>query len=66
MIIVNSIDPRNREGERNLKPTEELEIEKDKLFGESNPRSVRVKKNLPIGFKQKLIQLLKKYHECFT
>ena len=66
MIKTKSLNPRDKEAERNLKPTKESKIEKIKLFDESNPRSIRIDKNLPDDFKQKLVELSKKYHECFT
>ena len=66
MITKNFLDPKDGEVERNPRSTKELEIEKVKLFSESNPRLVRVRKDLPNNFKHKLIELLRKYHECFT
>ena len=37
-----------------------------KLFNESNPRLVKVGKNSLNNFKQELIKILSKYHECFA
>ena len=51
MIIVDSLDPRDKEGERNPKLVEESKIEEIKLFGEFNTRLVKVRKNLLEGFK---------------
>ena len=45
---------------------EELEIEEVKLFEDLDPRLVKIKKCLPNDFKEKLIEPLKKYHECFN
>ena len=66
MIATYFLDLRDREEERNSKPVKESEIEEVKLFGKFDPKLVKVRKNLLEGFKQKLIQILKKYHECFT
>ena len=55
MISIKSLDPRGDETERNLKPSEEIEIEEVKLFGEGDDRSVRIGKTL-----------LKKYYKCFV
>ena len=52
--------------ERNSKTTEGFKIEEIKLFDDSDPRIVRIGKNLPNDFKQKLVELLRKYHECFA
>ena len=46
MIAINYLDPRNEERERSLKLAKELEIEKVTLFGELDPKSVRVRENL--------------------
>ena len=46
-----------------MKLDEESKIEKVKLFKDSNLKLVRIGKNLHDDFKQKLIELLKKYHE---
>ena len=59
------MDPRVGEIERKPKLAE-LEIEEVKFFCEFNPLSNTIGKNLPVDFKEKLIRLLKKYHECFT
>ena len=53
MIVENFLDPRNVKGERSLKLIEESEIDVVKLFGESNLRSVMVRKNLPKWSKKK-------------
>ena len=66
MIIVKSLDPKDKDVESNLKPIEESKIEKVILFKDLNPRSIRIKKNFLNDLKQKLIKLLKKYHECFA
>ena len=66
MIMAQSLDPRDKEVEKNPKLIKESKIEEVKLFRDANPRTIRIKKNLPNDFKQKLIKLLKKYHECFT
>ena len=55
MITVNSLDLRDKKRERNPKSIEESKIEKAKLFGELDPKSVRVSKNLSKSFKLKLI-----------
>ena len=65
MIIVKSLDPRDEEVERNSKLAKS-KIKEIMLFGDSDPKSIRISKNLPIDFKEKLIGLLKKYHECFS
>ena len=51
MIMVDSLDLRDGEAEKNLKVTEESKIEKVKLFGEFDPRLDKVGKNLPNDFK---------------
>ena len=51
MITIKSLDPRDGEGERNLKLTEEFEIEEVKLFEDLVPRTMRIRKNLPSDFK---------------
>ena len=66
MIMIESLNLRDGEVERNLKLTKESNIEEVKLFEELDPWIVRIRKNLPNEFKQKLIALLKKYHEFFT
>ena len=66
MISIESLDLRGDEAERNPKPSEEIEIEEVKLFGEGDDWSMRIGKNLLEEFKQKLISLLKKYHKCFA
>ena len=66
MITNESLDPRAQDVERNPKPASELKIREVKWFGDSYPRTVRVKKNFPDDFKGKLVKLLKKYHECFA
>ena len=55
MIMTESLHPRDREVERNPKPTEESKIKEIKLFDESDPRIVRIGKNLLDDFKQKLV-----------
>ena len=55
MIVMNSLDLRDGDAERNLKSFEELEIENVKLFKESNLRLVRIVKIFPEDLKQKLI-----------
>ena len=50
MISDESLDPRGDEVERNTKPSEEVEIEEVKLFGENDDRSVRIGKKLPKEF----------------
>ena len=66
MIMTKFLDPRGNETERNPKPSEEIEIKEERLFGESDNRSVRIKKNLPSKFKEKLVALLRNYHKCFA
>ena len=63
MIIVELLDLRDEEIERNLKLAK-LEIERVKLFDEFDPWLVRIGKNFPTNLKEKLIGLLKKYHNC--
>ena len=46
MNVADSLDPREGEAKRNLKLAKDSKIEKVKLFNKSNPRSVRVRKNL--------------------
>ena len=46
MIVVDSLDPKEKEVERNLKLVKELEIKMAKLFREFHLRLVKVKKNL--------------------
>ena len=60
MILTESLELWYEEVYRNLKITKELEIKKVRLFDDSNPRLVKIRKNLPIDFKQKMIELLKK------
>ena len=55
-----SLNLKDGEEERNLKPTKHSKTKEVKLFSESNPRSVKVGKNLPNDFKQELIKLLRK------
>ena len=64
MITIESLDLGDEKIERNPKLTKESKIEEVKLFDETNPQSVKIEKNLLLNFKQKLIKLLKKYHEC--
>ena len=66
MIVIDFLDLRDGEAERNPKSVKELEIEKLKLFNESNPRLVSVRKNLPNDFKLELIKPFRKYHKFFT
>ena len=65
MINTELLDSRDEEIERNLKVAES-KIEEIRLFDDSNPKYVRIGKNLPIDFKEKLVELLMKYHECFA
>ena len=65
IITVESLDLRDEEVERNPKPTKS-KIEEAKLFDDFDSRSIRIRKMLLIDFKEKLIKLLKKYHECFN
>ena len=48
--MTQSLDPRDGEVERNPKLAEEFEIEEIKLFDDSNPRIVKISKNLPNDF----------------
>ena len=64
--MAESLHPRDGEVERKPKSAKESKIEEVKLFIDFDLRTMRVRKNLPSDFKQKLIKLLKKYHECFT
>ena len=66
MISIESLDPKGNKIERNPKPFEGVEIEEVKLFSEDDDQLVKIRKNLLIEFKQRLIALLKKYHECFA
>ena len=66
MISTNSIDLRGDETERNPNPSKEIEIEEVRLFGKDDDRSVRIGKNLLPEFKENLVTLLRKYHECFA
>ena len=54
MITVESLNSKDEEIERNPIPTK-LEIEKVKLFGDLDPQLVRIRKNLPTKFKEKLV-----------
>ena len=65
MIIVESLDLRDEEVERKSKPVE-LEIEEVRLFDKSDSQSVWVGKNLLTEFKERLMGLLKTYHQCFA
>ena len=62
MISTESLNLRGDEIRRNTKSSEEIEIEKIKLFGEDDNQFVKIGKNLSAIFKQRLIELLKKYH----
>ena len=66
MITTKSLDPKDRDVERNTNLIVELKIEEVKLFRDANPKTMRVGKNLPNDFKQELIKLLKKYRKCFA
>ena len=66
MITTDSLDSRDREVERNAKLIEKLEIEEVRLFDDFDLRLVRIMKNMLVDFKQKFIELLKKYYESFT
>ena len=56
------LDLRDGEMERNPKPAKS-KIKEVNLFGDLNPWVVRIGKILLMDFKEKLIQLLKKYHQ---
>ena len=60
MITIKLLDSRGDKIERNLKPLEEEKIEKVKLFKDHDDWSIKIEKNLPSHFKQKLIKLLQK------
>ena len=64
--MIEAMNLKDRDVERNLKLAEELNIEEVKLFKDYDIRPIRIGKNQPNNFKQKLIKLLKKYHECFA
>ena len=52
MIVVDPLDPRVREAERNLQLVKELEIKEGViLLGGCNPRLIRVEKSLLNDFK---------------
>ena len=51
MILVKSLDLRDKEVERNLKLVEKSKIKEVRLFNSPDPRSVRIGKNLPFNFK---------------
>ena len=65
MITKESLDLKGDNTERNPELIEESKVEKVKLFNDNDHRSIRIGKNLPNHFKQKLIKFLRKYHECF-
>ena len=65
MILAKFLDSRVREVKRNLEHVES-KIKEVRLFDDFDLRSVRIRKNLPIDFKRKLIELLKKHRECFA
>ena len=64
MITIKSMDLRDNEVERNLKPIES-KIEEVRLFNEYDSQ-LKVGKNLLAEFKEKLMGLLKTYHQCFA
>ena len=66
MILINSLNLRDEGAKKNLRLTKESKIEEVKLFGEFDMRLIKVRKNLLDDFKQKLVKLLRKYHECFA
>ena len=55
MILVDSLDPRDGEANRDLKLVEKFKIEEVKLFGEFDPKLIRIRMNFLEDFKQKLI-----------
>ena len=65
MIIAKLFYLRDKEVERNPKLAKESKIKEVRLYDDFDPKSIKIKKKLPFDFKQKLIELLKKYHECF-
>ena len=51
MITIESLNPRDGDVERNPKPIIESEIEEVKLFGDTDPKIVRVGNNFLNDFK---------------
>ena len=60
MIMAESLNPRDKEVEKNPILAKEFEIKEVKLFKYPHPRIIRIGKNLLNCFNQKLIKLLKK------
>ena len=54
IISTKLIDLRDKEAERNPKLVKS-KFEEVKLFGDSNPRSVKIRKILPTNFKERFI-----------
>ena len=63
--MTESLDLRDEEVDMNL-THDKLKFKEIKLLNEYDARLVRIRKNLPTNFKEKLIRLIKKYRECFS
>ena len=64
MITTESLDLKGDDTDRNPKLVEDSDVEEVKLLNDDDCQMVKIKKKLPVDFKQKLIKLLKKYHKC--